>query len=195
MSGEVRPFPGAPEHEVSPELLGAVEALLFSAGHPVPMVELALALDQDLQEVGRAIEVLGWKYGAPDRGIDLVHVDGGWQLQSQPRFAQVILKLRGGKPLKLSRPALEVLAVVAYRQTVTRHEIEGVRGVDSGGVLKGLLDRQLVRVSGRREEPGRPLEYATTPDFLRMFSMPSLGSLPTLKEREELMRDAEPEEE
>ncbi len=195
MSGEVHAFPGAPEHEVSPEVLGALEALLFSAGLPVTLTELSLALDIDPEETRRGIEVLAWQYGAPNRGMELVHVDGGWQLRTQPRFAQVILKLRGGKPLKLSRPALEVLAVVAYRQPVTRHEIEGIRGVDSGGVLKGLLERQLVRVSGRREEPGRPLEYATTPEFLRMFSMSGLGSLPTLKEREELLRDADPAEE
>lgn len=186
----VVPFPGAPEVEVPPNLVAAVEALLFAAGAPTTIQELCDALDgAEPEDIRRALDVIEWRCGAPGRGIELVAVAGGWQLRTRAAFASAVLKLRGGKPARLSRPALEVLSVVAYRQPATRPEVEAVRGVDSGGVLKSLLERGLVRVAGRREEPGRPLEYATTPAFLEMFSLPSLSALPTLREREELLRD------
>ena len=181
--------------EVSPDLVAAVEALLFAAPGPIGIQTLVEILGgPSPEEVARAIDCVSWQCGAADRGLLLAVVDGGWQFRTQPRFSPLILRLRGGRPAKLTRPALEVLSVVAYRQPVTRHEIEAVRGVDSGGVLKTLMERNLVRVSGRREEPGRPLEYATTPEFLALFSLPGLQALPTLREREELLRDQAVEE-
>ncbi len=183
------------ERAVADELVGAVEALLFAAGGPVKLAELCVALEvPDEAEVARALEIVAWRCEAPDRGVTLVQIDGGYQLRTQARFAQSVLKLRGARPQRLSRAALEVLAVVAWRQPVTRGDIEDIRGVDSGGVLKTLLEREILRVSGRREEPGRPLEYATSSKFLEMFSLPSLGALPTLREREELLRDRAEEE-
>jgi segregation and condensation protein B len=169
------------------EIAYAVEALLFAAGAPVKVTDLCVALQADTQEVEEGLRSLAATYAGG--GVELVQVAGGWQLRSSPRFATAVLRLRGGKPQKLSPQALEVLAVVAYKQPVTRTEVELLRGVDSGGVLKALLDRGVVRVAGRREEPGRPLEYATTDAFLELFGLPSLSSLPTLREREELLAD------
>jgi segregation and condensation protein B len=188
--GAILPFPGGAE---SPEqariggLVPALEALLFAAGGPVATKALATSLeDATPAEVVRALEVLRVRCARGDRGLELIEVAGGWQLRTDPRFATAILRLLEGTPTKLSRASLEVLAVVAYRQPVTRTEIEALRGVNSGSVVRTLLERGLVRVAGRREGPGRPLEYATTPHFLEVFSLPDLGALPTLREREDL---------
>lgn len=172
-------------------LVAAVEALLFASGDPIATRELARVLDVDPGEVRAALATLQDRHRGEGAGLRLVRVASGWQLRTAPELAAVVLALRGARPARISRAALEVLAVVAYEQPVTRHEIERLRGVDSGGVLKTLLDKGLVRVGGRRDEPGRPLEYRTAPAFLEMFSLASLDGLPTLQERAELVRDAD----
>lgn len=171
---------------VAPDLVAAVEALLFAAGEPTTTAQLASALDVDAAQVKLALAALATLRERPTSGVTLEEIAGGWQLRTAARFGGAILKLRGAKPAKLSRASVEVLALVAYRQPVTRHEIEQLRGVDSGGVVKSLLDRGLVRVAGRRDEPGKPLEYRTTPAFLELFALSDLGDLPTLRERTEL---------
>lgn len=194
MSGEILRFPGSDEASV--DLVAAVEALLFAAGEPVSLNALCDALHgADPAEVRAAIDALARRFDRPEHGVEVAVVSDGWQMRTKPMFGTAILRLRGGKAQKLSRPALEVLAVVAYRQPATRPEIEAIRGVDSGGVLKSLMERGLVRVSGRRDEPGKPLEYATTPQFLELFQLPALQSLPTLRERDELVRHEGPDEE
>lgn len=193
MSGTILKFPGG--SEASSDRIAAVEALLFAAGEPVGVDALCVALHgADPDEVRAAIDHIARRCAAEDRGVEVVEVAGGWQMRTKAAFGSLVVRLRGGRPQKLSRPALEVLSVVAYRQPATRHEIEQIRGVDSGAVLKNLLERQLVRVSGRRDEPGRPLEYATTPLFLEMFSLRTLSALPTLRERDELVRDRDDRE-
>ncbi|MBW1879144.1 MAG: SMC-Scp complex subunit ScpB [Deltaproteobacteria bacterium] len=168
-------------------LVPEVEALLFAVAGPVTAKALATSLENATPaEVAKALDLLRARCARSDRGLELVEVAGGWQLRTDPRFATSVLSLLGGTPAKLSRAALEVLAVVAYRQPVTRAEIEALRGVNSGGVVRGLLERGMVRVAGRRDDPGRPLEYATTRHFLEVFSLPDLGALPSLKEREDL---------
>lgn len=176
-------FPGRPGG-VPPEVVSAVEALLFAAGSPVRTSKLAEVLDLEVDEVRLAIAVLQDRFGT-DRGIRLVRVDKGWQLRSAPRYAAQIFELLGTRPKKLSRPQLEVLAVVAWQQPVTRGEVDAMRGVDSGPLLRKLLDRGLLRVSGRRDEPGRPLEYRTTGAFLELFELPDLSALPRPDERDE----------
>lgn len=198
--GTVVPFPlggaGEPgagrapeEEELGPpdDGLGPIlEALLFAAGEPVTVTELCTAIGEvEPAAVRGALHALA--QDLVGRGIRLVTVAGGWQLRTDPRFADAVMRLRGGKPVKMSPAALETLAVVAYRQPATRGDVDEIRGVNSGGVLKTLLDKGYLRVVGRREEPGRPLEYGTTSLFLEMFSLASLSELPTLKEREELV--------
>lgn len=186
--GEVVQFPGGPAAE--DDLVAAVEALLFVADEPMSAGALAGFLEHpDPVAVERAIAELSTRCATAGRGVEVVRVAGGWRMRTSSAHAEAVRRLKGGTALRLSKAALETLAVIAYRQPVTRAEIDAVRGVGSGGVLKGLLDRGLVRVAGRRDEPGQPLQYATTRAFLETFSLTGLGDLPTLADREEL--DAE----
>ncbi|MFW5879131.1 MAG: SMC-Scp complex subunit ScpB, partial [Myxococcota bacterium] len=123
-------------------------------------------------------------------GIVLHEVAGGWQLRSCPTSAEDLRRFLQVKPQRLTRAALETMAIVAYRQPITRPEIEEIRGVDSGAVLKALLDRGLVQIIGKKEEPGRPLLYATTKAFLEFFNLKDLSALPTLRELYELTEES-----
>ena len=111
---------------------------------------------------------------------------GGYQLRSRPENADYIRRLIRGKTFKFSRSALETLAMIAYRQPITRAEVEYLRGVDSGGVLKTLLEKKMIRILGKKDIPGKPLIYGTTREFLEVFNLPDLASLPTLKDIHEL---------
>jgi segregation and condensation protein B len=181
VSGEVLPFRRRPGLETQ------VEALLFASGEPVSVRDLCLAIGGVVSppDVRDALTALGQRFADVD-GVVLVCVGQRWQLRTHPRHADAVARLRGVRPQTLSRAALETLSVVAYQQPATKGDVEKVRGVDSGGVLKKLLERGLIKVAGRRDVPGRPIEYATTRNFLDVFSLRSLGDLPTLEEREEL---------
>jgi segregation and condensation protein B len=185
-------FPSRPGG-VSAELLEGVEALLFASGEPVGIQPMAEALDADPEQVKMAVRLVAQR--RRDAGVVLERVGAGWQLRTASRFAGPIHRLLRTKPSRLTRPSLEVLAIVAWRQPVTKADVERTRGVDSGGVLKSLLDRGLLRTAGRSSDPGRPLLYRTTQAFLELFSLPDLGSLPTLEERASLVRGVSPHEE
>lgn len=171
---------------VSDDVVGAVEACLFAAGGPVSVSALAEAVGASSSEVRDALEQLTRQRSGG--GVELERVANGVQFRTVPRYAEAVQRLIGSRPQKLSQAALEVLAVVSYRQPVTRSEIESMRGVDSGGVLKTLLERALVRTAGRSDEPGRPLLYRTTALFLELFRLPNLKALPTMAERASLAR-------
>lgn len=184
MSGAVIPFPGGDDQA---ELIGVLEALLFAAGEPVPLARLGDVLpDTSRDEILKGLRGLEARLEQPGRGLMLAEVAGGWQLRTATRHGEAVARLLGGKATKLSRAALEVLAVVAYRQPVTRKEIEEVRGVSSGAVLKSLLDRGILSGGTRREELGHPLEYRTTRAFLELFALRDLKDLPTLRELRDL---------
>jgi segregation and condensation protein B len=121
-----------------------------------------------------------WEEGL--KGLELVEVAGGYQFRTKPQWAEYIHRLKKKKPVKLSQSALETLAIIAYRQPVIRPEIEEIRGVDSGWVVRTLLEKGLIRMMGRKDLPGRPIVYGTTKAFLELFSLSSLTDLPTLKE-------------
>lgn len=159
---------------------------MFASGDPVKVAVLAEATGQPPRVVRAALAHLAQRNQAG--GVVLERIGEAWRLRTAERFAEVIRRMTGSKPTKISQAALEVLAVIAYRQPVTRPDIEQLRGVDSGGVLKTLLDRGLVRAAGRSEDPGRPLLYRTTSRFLDTFSLPNLKALPTLRERASLVR-------
>jgi segregation and condensation protein B len=169
----VLPFPIRPVEEGLEE---AVEALLFAAGEPCTAVELAVALKAERAEVEAALKVLVAR--TERRGVQLKRVGGRWQFRTAPRFGRSIARLRGGKPRSLSRAAMEVLAIVAWRQPVTRAEVDGLRGVGCSGPVNRLLAQDLLRVSGRRDVPGRPEELSTSKRFLEVFSLESLADLP-----------------
>jgi segregation and condensation protein B len=170
-------------------LKAIIESLLFAAGEPVSLNRLAAVLDSvPREEIRNAVGALGAEYSQGGRGLTIEEVAGGYQLRTRKEFAPHIRKLLAGKPPRLSRSLLETVAIIAYRQPVTRPEIEEVRGVDCGGVLETLLERRLIRIAGRKEAPGRPMIYATTAEFLEVFGLKDLDSLPDLKEFQEIER-------
>lgn len=186
------PFPGAPA--LASQWVPALEAVLFASADPMSTAALAKALgDADSNQVRQALAVLTERSHRPESGVRLVQVADGWQLQTDPRFAAQVLRAKQARPVTLGPAALEVLAGVAYQQPVTRQELDALRGVDCGGVLKKCVDRGLVKVVGRRTLPGRPLEYGTTERFLQLFSLRTLSDLPTLAERETMTRHQLPE--
>ncbi|SHI55598.1 segregation and condensation protein B [Desulfatibacillum alkenivorans DSM 16219] len=165
-----------------------IESLLFISSTPLSMERLRQSIPEaDAKMIRAALETLGREYELRGGGFALHHVAGGYQLRTRPEYAQWIKRLHQSQPVRLSKPALETLAIIAYRQPVLRSDIEYIRGVDSGGVLKMLLEKQLIRVLGRdTDKPGRPMIYSTTKKFLEVFDLKDLSELPTLKELEEL---------
>ncbi len=169
------------------ELKPIVESLLFASERPLTIRRMAEILDGSTPtEVERAMATLMDEYRSDGRGIELVEVAGGYQLRTRPEYAPWVGKMHGDKSFRMSRPALESLAVIAYRQPVTRAEIEEIRGVDVSGVVHLLLDRGLIKVRGRKEVPGRPFLYGTTAKFLETFGLKNLSELPSPKEWQEL---------
>jgi segregation and condensation protein B len=169
------------------KLTSILESLLFAAGEPVSLAQLANAIEEVPREkVRKALSEMAAAYAANGRGIVLEEIAGGYQLRTRSEHAAYVRRLLSAKPPRLSRPVLETLAIVAYRQPVTRPEIEQLRGVDSGGVLDTLIERNLIKIAGRKEAPGRPIIYATTADFLELFGLKDLESLPDLEEFREL---------
>ncbi len=172
-------------------LKAILESLLFAAGEPVSLARLAAVLDNVPKEaIRKALSEMALAY-ASGRGIALEQVAGGYQLRTPKEHSLYVRKLLAAKPPRLTRPLLETVAIVAYRPPITRPEIEQLRGVDSGGVLETLLERRLIKIAGRKEAPGRPLVYATTPEFLEAFSLKDLDSLPDLSEFKEVQDAAE----
>jgi segregation and condensation protein B len=168
-------------------LKSIVESLIFVHDHPLSLDRLALILEEyERADIRQALEELVADYAASEGGVVLVQVAGGYQLRSRPEHADYIRRLTKTKGVKFSQSALETLAIVAYRQPITRAEIEYLRGVDSGGVLKSLLEKKLLRILGKKDVPGKPLIYGTSREFLELFSLKDLNALPTLKEIQEL---------
>lgn len=165
------------------ELESALEGVLFAAGDPVPVERLCLGLEVDRPTLDAVAQRLMDRYSYDRRGIRLVRLDTSYQLCSAPEFAGYVRKtLEGRKPARLSQPALEVLAIIAYYQPVTRAYVDQVRGVDSSYTVGLLLERELIEESGRLPVPGRPILYKTTKNFLRCFGLTSLEELPALPE-------------
>jgi len=165
-----------------------VEALVLASPEPVSAGKLASVVpDATPSRVSELVEELNAEYSESGRGFEIREVAGGFQIRTRAEMADHVRALQPRRAARLSRAALETLAVVAYKQPVTRAEVEHVRGVDAGAVLRGLLERDLVRIAGHREIPGRPILYATTRRFLEVFGLGSLEDLPTLRELDELL--------
>jgi segregation and condensation protein B len=166
-----------------------LESLLFLAEKPLTVEELRQATGIDAERVEKGLDQLSGHYRDGLSGIVLHEVAGGWQLRTSPLNSSFARRFLRVKPQRLTRAALETLAIVAYRQPVTRPEVEDVRGVDCGAVLKALLERKLVKILGKKEEPGRPILYGTSREFLEFFALKDLASLPTLREFHELSEE------
>ena len=163
------------------ELQSALEGVLFAAGEPVSVERLCLGLEVDRPTLDAVAQRLMDQYSYDRRGIRLVRLDGSYQLCSAPEYADAIRStLESRKPARLSQPALEVLAIIAYYQPVTRAYVDQVRGVDSAYTMGLLLERELIEEAGRLSVPGRPMQFRTTKNFLRSFGMSSLEELPEL---------------
>jgi segregation and condensation protein B len=172
-----------------PRVRTVIETLLFLAEKPLAVGELRLATGLEPDRIHKALDQLSGHYREGICGVVLHEVAGGWQLRTSPDNAEFARRFLRVKPQRLTRAALETLAIVAYRQPVTRPEIEEIRGVDCGAVVKALLERKLVKILGKKEEPGRPILYGTTREFLEFFSLKDLASLPTLREFHELSEE------
>jgi segregation and condensation protein B len=159
----------------------ALEALLFVSDEPLTPTVLAQALEVDRRQADALCEALGRRLDERGSGLVLRNVAGGWRLYTHPDAAPLVERfVLSSRQARLTKAALETLAIVAYKQPVTRHQVSGIRGVNSDGVLRALQDRGLIEEAGRDESPGRPLLYATTPAFLERLGLPSLAALPSL---------------
>jgi len=166
-----------------------VEALIFATDRPVTLQRLRqLTRITDMARLQGILDELEQDHAST--GIVLQSVSGGYLFRTASQYSTWVQQLIQGRPVRLSRAQLETLAIIAYRQPITRPEIDQIRGVDSGGTLKVLLDRHLVRILGKKEEPGRPLLYGTTVEFLDFFSLKDLRELPTLREYSELSEES-----
>jgi len=178
------------------DLENIIESLLFVAETPLSQDQLKAAIPEaEPGQIQDAVLALKQAYEAKAGGFYIHEVAGGYQFRTRPAYKEWIRRLLQPKPPKLSKPAMETLAIIAYRQPVLRTEIEQIRGVNSGNSIRLLMERGLIRVLGRREIPGRPLVYATTPKFLETFDLKNLKDLPSLKEIDELQsRLAKPQQ-
>lgn len=176
-------------------LRSIIESILLLSPEPVPLARMIEVVSMEdphtpAEAIRAASDALLARYADPERpvgrGFRVEEVAGGFQLRTVPENADYLRRFLAARPQRLSRPALETLAVIAYRQPVTKPDMEAIRGVDVGAVLKALLDRDLVRILGKKEEVGRPLLYGTTKYFLEFFGLSSLAELPTLREFHEL---------
>ncbi|MDH7480412.1 MAG: SMC-Scp complex subunit ScpB [Armatimonadota bacterium] len=164
------------------KLKNILECMLFVSPQPLIVRQVAQSLEIDEGEVERAIHELRLDYNG--RGLQIVRIAGGYQMCTRPEYADYIAKLLKPERVRLSRAALETVAIIAYRQPITAPEIEAIRGVNSDGVLHTLLERGLIKQVGRKETVGRPILYATTEEFLNHFGLNDLSELPELEEVE-----------
>jgi segregation and condensation protein B len=174
------------------ERKAALEAVIYAADEPATIDQLATALEEEKLAVQSSLDELVASYASEDRGIEIRAVAGGYKLYTKPQHHDVVRRFIKSlrPPLRLTMPALETLAVIAYKQPVTAPEISEIRGVNTSGVISTLLDKKLITTAGRKEVMGRPILYKSSKEFLMRFGLSDLGELPSLKEFEALAREA-----
>jgi segregation and condensation protein B len=174
------------------ERKAALEAIIYAADEPATIEQLARALGEEKLVVQASLDELVGSYGSEERGIEIRAVAGGYKLYTKPQQHDVVRRFIKSlrPPLRLTMPALETLAVIAYKQPVTSPEISEIRGVNTAGVINTLLDKRLITTAGRKEVIGRPILYKTSKEFLMRFGLSDLEELPSLKEFEALAREA-----
>jgi segregation and condensation protein B len=186
---------GSTEYEArmtNEERKAALEAVIYAADEPATIEQLAKALGEEKLAVQASLDQLVASYASEERGIEIRSVAGGYKLYTKPQQHDVVRRFIKSlrPPLRLSMPALETLAVIAYKQPVTAPEISEIRGVNTSGVISTLLDKHLITTAGRKEVMGRPILYKTSKEFLMRFGLSDLEELPSLKEFEALAREA-----
>jgi len=180
--------PATDQDTAKKHLRGLVEALVFASDQPIKPNEIGKLAQAPSRQIKEVLEELKTEYAG--RGIQLEEIAGGYAFRTNVAYAPFVRDLVGQKPVRLTRAQLETLAIVAYRQPITRPDIDDVRGVDCGPVLRTLLERDLVRILGKQEAAGRPLLYGTSAGFLELFGLKSLKDLPTLREFTELNEES-----
>src|SRR6185369_16006132 len=172
------------------QLQAILEAIVYITDEPLTAQQIAAAIAQPIDKIKRILDQLVAEYGKPEHGLTIREIAGGYKMATKAEHHEAVRAFvkKLTPPLKLSLPALETLAVIAYKQPVTTPEIMDIRGVQGAGVLKTLLDRKLIAEAGRKDVVGRPITYKTTKEFLVQFGLKDLSELPTLKEFEELGR-------
>jgi segregation and condensation protein B len=169
------------------QIKSIIESILFVSDEPVAVDRLSQIIEEsDKNLIRESIEELKLDLEKDERGISLVEVAGGLHFRTKKSNSSWVFRLNKIKPSKLSRAAVETLSIIAYRQPITKQEIESIRGVDSGGTVKTLLEKGLIKIIGKKDEPGNPLLYSTTKEFLEFFNLKSLDDLPTLRDYHEL---------
>ncbi len=159
----------------------AIEGILFAAGEPVKAAKLAAVLEVTVEEVEEAAKLLSHEYETSLRGVKLIEIDGGYQICSRPEYYVYIQEILGEQRRQaLSNAAMEALAIIAYKQPITRGQVEYIRGVNSDGAINRLVERNLIEECGRLDAPGRPILYKTSQNFLRCFGLKNPGDLPEL---------------
>jgi segregation and condensation protein B len=172
------------------DLKNIIESLLFISDNPVDIRALKQVMpDTDAKDIRLAIAELMGEYEERQGGFLLYEVAGGFQFRTRPEYKDWIKKLVKPVPVRLSRASLETLAIIAYHQPIIRSDVEKIRGVDSGAIIRSLLERKLIRILGKKEIPARPMIYATTRRFLEIFNLKSLSDMPSLKEIQEFGKD------
>ena len=176
---------------VTPErAVQVLEAMFFAAEKPLDLRALEETTQFPREVLQAALTELQAIYAPGSGGVALVDLGGRWQLRTEPQVGAYVRRMLQVKPLRLTRAALETLSIIAYRQPITRPEMEDLRGVDCGAVTKALLERKLIRILGKKDEPGRPLLFGTTKEFLELFNLRDLTQLPTLREFQELSEES-----
>jgi segregation and condensation protein B len=174
------------------ELTGALESIIYAADEPVTLEQLSTAVGEEKTAVRAALDLLVASYAAEDRGIEVRRVAGGYKFYTKPQHHDAVRRFIKAlrPPLRLTMPALETLAVIAYKQPATQPEIQDIRGVNCAGVIQTLLEKRLITTAGRKHVLGRPILYRTSKEFMMRFGLSDLDELPSLKEFEQLARDA-----
>src|SRR5580704_627354 len=174
------------------ELKGAIEAVIYAADEPASLDQMATAIGVEKAELRQVLDELIASYAVDERGLEIRKVAGGYKFYTKPQHHDAVRRFIKSlrPPLRLTMPALETLAVISYQQPVTAPEIQEIRGVNTSGVLKTLLDKRLITIAGRKEVIGRPILYRSSKEFLMRFGLSDLDELPSLKEFEALAREA-----
>ena len=173
------------------EIKSLLEALIFVSPTPIGLKKILEVVEDSFpkKDIEASLSQLQKEYDTPERGLYLQEVAEGFQFRTKPRYSEWIKRLKKISPARLSKAALETLAIIAYKQPATRGEVERLRGVEVDGIVRTLLEKNLIRIVGRKEIPGRPILYGTTQRFLELFELKNLSSLPSLEEIKALHND------
>jgi len=180
------------------ELISIIESLLFATDKPISLAtfkSVFAGTTIDTKQIKKALEEMTSIYADPTRGVSLEEVTGGWQLRTKLDNMNFLKKIAKARPFRLSGPALEVLSIIAYKQPIIKHEIDQIRGVESGHLVRALMEKGLVSFGEKTDMPGKPMSYETTRKFLEIFGLRNLQELPTLSEIDQLLPDGIGEEE